>query len=79
MRLISLLLSSGPARVFGLQGLGTLAPGAHADLTIFDPAMKWTYDASQSQSKSRNTPYDGWSFTGRIVATIVAGKVVYQA
>ena len=72
------LLSSGPARVFGLEGLGTLAPGAHADVTIFDPAKKWIYDASQSKSKSRNTPYDGWSFTGRVVATIVAGNVVYQ-
>jgi len=72
------LLSSGPARVFGLEGMGTLSPGAHADVTIFDPAKKWTYDASQSRSKSRNTPYDGWSFTGRVVATIVAGKIVYQ-
>ena len=72
------LLSSGPARVFGLQGLGTLAPGAHADVTIFDPAKKWTYDASQSRSKSRNTPYDGWSFTGKLIATVVAGNVVYQ-
>ena len=72
------LLSSGPARVFGLEGLGTLAPGAHADVPIFDPAKKWIYDASQSKSKSRNTPYDGWSFTGRVVATIVAGNVVYQ-
>jgi len=73
------LLSSGPARVFGLQGLGTLAPGTHADVTIFDHTKKWTYDASQSKSKSRNTPYDGWSFTGRVVATIVGGKVVYES
>ena len=73
------LLSSGPARVFGLEGLGSLAPGAHADVTIFDPAKKWTYDASQSRSKSRNTPYNGWSFTGKVMATIVAGNVVYQA
>ncbi len=72
------LLSSGPARVFGLEGLGTLAPGAHGDVTIFDPEKKWTYDASQSPSKSRNTPYDGWSFTGKIAATIVAGKIVYK-
>ena len=72
------LLSSSPARIFGLAGLGTLAPGSHADVTIFDPAKKWTYDASQSKSKSRNTPYDGWSFTGQVVATIVAGKIVYQ-
>jgi dihydroorotase len=73
------LLASNPARVFSLEGLGTLSPGAHADVTIFDPMKKWTYDASQSKSKSRNTPYDGWSFTGKVVATIVGGKVVYQA
>ncbi len=72
------LLSSNPARVFSLEGLGTLAPGAHADITIFDPNKKWTYDASHSRSKSRNTPYDGWSFTGKVIATIVAGKLVYR-
>lgn len=72
------LLSSGPARVFGLEGLGTLSPGAHGDITIFDPAMKWTYEASQSKSKSRNTPYDGWSFTGCVISTIVAGEVVFE-
>jgi dihydroorotase len=71
------LLSSGPARVFSLEGRGTLAPGALADVTIFDPKKKWTYDAAQSRSTSRNTPYDGWSFTGKVIATIVAGKVVY--
>jgi len=73
------LLSSGPARVFGLEGLGTLAPGAHGDVTIFDPKKKWTFYAAESRSKSRNTPYDGWSFTGKIVATIVAGNVVYAS
>src|SRR5215472_3487521 len=71
------LLSSGPARVFSLEGRGTLAPGALADVTIFDARKKWTYDASQSRSKARNTPYDGWSFTGKVIATIVAGKLVY--
>jgi dihydroorotase len=71
------LLSSGPARVFSLEGRGTLAPGALADVTIFDPIKKWTYDASQSRSKSRNTPYDGWSFTGKVITTIVGGKMVY--
>jgi len=72
------LLSSGPARVFGLQDRGTLAPGAHADVTIFDPNKKWTYLAANSRSKSRNTPYDGWSFTGKVMATIVGGQVVYR-
>ena len=72
------LLSSNPARIFGLSGRGTLKPGSHADVTILDPKKKWTFDASQSKSKSKNTPYDGWSFTGKVVATIVDGKVVYE-
>jgi len=72
------LLSTNPAKVFGLTGRGTLAKGAHADVTIFDPNKRWTFDASQSLSKSRNTPFDGWSFTGRAVMTIVGGKVVHE-
>ncbi len=72
------LLSSNPAKIFGLQGRGTLAVGSHADVTIFDPKKKWTFDASLSKSKSRNTPFDGWSFTGKAVATIVGGKIIYQ-
>jgi dihydroorotase len=72
------LLASNPAKIFGLAGRGTLAKGAHADVTIFDPRKKWTFDASQSFSKSRNTPFDGWNFTGRAMVTIVGGKVVYE-
>lgn len=72
------LLSSNPAKIFNLSGRGTLVKGAHADVTLFDPKKKWTFDASQSLSKSRNTPFDGWSFTGRAVATIVGGKVMYE-
>src|SRR5271166_5184499 len=71
------LLSSNPAKIFRLRGRGSLAKGAHADVTIFDPKKKWTFDASQSRSKSKNTPFDGWSFSGKVVATIVGGKVVY--
>lgn len=72
------LLSVNPAKIFRLQDRGTLAVGSHADVTLFDPKKKWTFDASQSQSKARNTPFDGWSFTGKAVATIVGGKIVYQ-
>lgn len=72
------LMSANPAKVFGLRSRGTLAKGAHADVTIFDPKKKWTFDASQSLSKSKNTPFDGWNFTGRAVMTIVGGKVVYE-
>jgi dihydroorotase len=72
------LMSANPAKLFGLTGRGTLAQGAHADVTIFDPRKKWTFEASESLSKSRNTPFDGWKFTGRAVATIVGGSLVFE-
>jgi len=73
------LMSTSPAVLFGLQGRGTLAKSAHADVTIFDPKKKWTFEAAQSLSKSRNTPFDGWNFTGRAVATVVGGNVAFEA
>ena len=72
------LFTSGPARVFDLPGRGSLAKGSHADVTIFDPKKRWTFDAGTSRSMSRNTPFDGWQFTGKVVATIVGGKIVYR-
>ena len=71
------LFTSGPARVFDLNGHGSLARGSFADVTIFDPKKRWTFDAVTSRSISRNTPFDGWQFTGKVVATIVGGKMVY--
>ena len=72
------LFTSGPARVFDLNGRGSLARGSFADVTIFDPKKRWTFDAIASRSISRNTPFDGWQFTGKVVATIVGGKIVYS-
>ena len=73
------LFTAGPARVFDLRGRGSLARGNFADVTIFDPKQRWTYEAARSRSLSHNTPFDGWQFTGKVVATIVGGKMVYQA
>jgi len=73
------LLSTNPARVMGLQGRGTLAAGARADVTIFDPAKKWTYHVAQSHSKSKNSPFDGWQLQGKPMATIVSGVVKFRA
>jgi len=73
------LFTAGPARALSLRGRGTLARGAPADVTIFDPARRWTFDAAKSLSKSRNTPFDGWQFTGKAVATIVGGHFAYRA
>ena len=67
-----LLLSSSPARLIN-QPLGRITTGGAADLTVFDPALEWTYHAKQGFSKSVNTPFDGWNFRGAVTATIVAG------
>jgi len=72
------LFTSGPARVFDLPGRGSLAKGSHADVTIFDPKKRWTFEAAKSRSLSHNSPFDGWQFTGKVVATIVAGKMTYR-
>ncbi len=73
------LLSTNPARIMGLRGRGTLAPGSFADVVLFDPKKRWTYEAAKSLSKSRNTPFDGWQLTGRVITTIVAGQIIYRS
>ena len=72
------LFTAGPARVLDLKGRGTLARGSHADVTIFDPKKRWTFEAAKSLSLSKNTPFDGWQMTGRVVATIVGGRIVHR-
>jgi dihydroorotase len=67
-------MTINPARVLGIDR-GTLQRGAVADVTVIDPHERWTIDATQFKSKSRNTPYHGWRVTGRAVATIVAGDL----
>jgi len=71
------LCATNPARILHLADCGTLRTGARADLTILDPELTWTFDAAQSKSKSRNTPFDGYTFHGAAVATIVGGRVLY--
>lgn len=73
------LFTAGPAHVFDLPGRGSLAPGSFADVTIFDAWKRWTFEAEESHSLSHNTPFDGWQFTGKVVATIVRGQFVYRA
>ena len=72
------LCSTNPAKIFRLKDRGTLKPGSIADITIIDPELKWTYRNAESRSKSRNSPFDGWDFTGRAVATIVNGRLVFN-
>ena len=72
------LFTAGPARVFDLRGRGSLDRGSFADVTIFDPKKRWTFEAAKSRSKSRNTPFDGWQLSGKVVATILGGQIVFR-
>jgi len=70
-------MASRPARLFNLPG-GSLAAGAVADVTVFDPVMEWTVDPTRFLSKGRNTPYAGRVLRGRAVRTIVGGETVFR-
>ncbi|KAF0245381.1 MAG: dihydroorotase, partial [bacterium] len=76
MRLVE-LLSTAPAKVFNISR-GTLSVGAQADVTIFDPELKTFVNPAQFCSKSRNTPFADWQLKGRVINTIVSGRVVYR-
>ncbi len=71
------LMTRRPARLLHLAG-GTLEVGAEADVCLFDPAEKWTYDAKAGFSKSNNSPWTGQTLTGRVKTTLVGGRVVFD-
>ncbi len=71
------LLSAQPAALLGLKGRGTLAVGSFADVVVFDPKAEWTYRAADTRSKSRNTPFDGWTLQGKVRWTISEGRIAY--
>jgi dihydroorotase len=75
-RVIS-LLSPQPAALLGFKGRGTLAVGSYADVVIFDPKAEWVYRATDSKSKAKNTPFDGWTMQGKVRWTISEGRIVY--
>jgi dihydroorotase len=71
------LFTTGPESVLGL-GRGTLASGAPGDVTVFSTSMPWTYDVDQSYSRSSNSPFNGRTFRGCSVATIVNGAFAWR-
>ena len=72
------LLSAQPAALLGMKGRGTLTVGSFADVVVFDPKAEWTYNAREGKSKSRNTPFDGWTMQGKVRWTISEGRIAYE-
>jgi dihydroorotase len=70
------LMSVNPARILRVPG-GSLSSGAAADITILAPDLTVAIDRAKLRSKSKNTPFHGWTFRGGVAATIVGGRVVY--
>lgn len=69
------LLSTGPARAFGLAG-GSLEPGRRADITLLDLEREVTVDPAAFRSLGRSTPFTGWTLKGAAVGTLLAGEPV---
>jgi len=73
------LLSAQPAALLGLKGRGTLTVGSCADAVIFDPKAEWTYRAAEGKSKSKNTPFEGWTMQGKVHWTVSDGRIAYAS
>lgn len=72
------VLSANPA-AFLKKGGGTLMTGAAADLTLIDPEAKYIYDRSKAVSRSKNSPFDGFEMQGKVMLTLLEGRMVYEA
>lgn len=72
------MLTWRPAKVIQVEK-GSLAVGDRADVVMIDPDAQWVVDAAAFHSKSRNCPYHGWKLQGKVLCTIVAGEIRYQA
>lgn len=68
---------SAGARPFGLE-LPTLAPGSPANLVLFDPQAEWEAGADGWESRSQNSCFAGRRLRGRVLATVVGGRVAYR-
>jgi dihydroorotase len=71
-------MTAAPARFLNM-GIGTLKTGCGADVTIFDPDIEWTVDASEMSTLGKNTPLAGTSLKGRVTTTIFGGTVIWDA
>jgi dihydroorotase len=70
-------MSVNPAKILNIPK-GTLRPGADADITVLNPGKTWVVDPSNWRSQGKNTPFFGWTLKGKVIMTLVQGRIVYQ-
>ena len=71
-------LTQGPARILKLDGLGQLTTSGPAHLTIIDPDLEFQVDIRSFVSRSKNSPFNGWTLKGKAVLTMVDGRIVFN-
>ena len=71
------LMSENPARILGIEA-GTLSVGAAADIIIIDPDLRWTVDVNKLHGKSKNAVFKGCELRGKVITTLLDGKIVYE-
>ena len=72
------VLSTTPARLFGLEGKGTIEPRKDADLVLFDPSARRTLRAVDLHHTSDYTPYEGLNVAGAVRSVFVRGRAVVR-
>jgi len=71
-------LTCEPASILRRSDLGTLKPGAVADVVIFDPNKEWVVNPEEFVSKGKNTPLAGCVLKGKVMATLFGGEAVHE-
>ncbi|WP_407376041.1 dihydroorotase [Methanobrevibacter sp.] len=75
-KLIPKILSSNAAKVYGMKNKGEIAIGKDADFTVIDLKQEGKFNIEEFETKAEYSPFDGWSYIGMPVMTIVNGKTV---
>ncbi|MDR2403253.1 MAG: dihydroorotase [Spirochaetaceae bacterium] len=75
---LSALMSAAPARILGLGDRGRIAVGMRADLILLDPRARWRAGVEDGRSRGRNSPFAGRELRGRVLLTILGGRIVFQ-
>jgi len=70
-------ITCNPASILGLD-IGHLSEGAPANICLIDPDKEWTFSTDEMLSHGKNTPFSGWNFKGKVVTTLLQGKVIFN-